>query len=103
MHIQSEKTLRGIARDFIQERDDIADAFLLFREEAIARYSAEVDGDDAEYFCDAVMVFRDEEGQVRPGRRRVCLRGRRYRRRGGALLDLRAPISELGKQRRPRQ
>jgi hypothetical protein len=61
MHVQSEKTLREIARNFIQERDDIEDAWSLYKDEARARYGAEDDGDGNEYFNQACKIFVEEQ------------------------------------------
>jgi hypothetical protein len=60
MHIQSEKALRVLARQFIDECNDIGDARTLFRDEARARYVAEDDGDFEQYWADAADVFNEE-------------------------------------------
>jgi hypothetical protein len=57
MHLQSEKELQILARDFIKQQRDHADAWQLFREEAQARYSAEDDGPSEQYSKDVAEIF----------------------------------------------
>ena len=61
MHVASESTLREIACRIIQERDEIDDAWVIYLDEAVARYSAEDDGDSEEYFAEAARIFEQEK------------------------------------------
>ena len=61
MHVASETTLRELACRIIQERDEVDDAWVIYRDEAIARYSAEDDGDREEYFAEATLIFDQEK------------------------------------------
>ena len=57
----AEDKLREIACRIIQERDEIDDAWVIYRDEAVARYSAEDDGDPEEYFAEATAIFDQEK------------------------------------------
>jgi hypothetical protein len=68
MHVQSEKSLRDIARRTIEQRGDsddhITDAWEIFRDEAYARYSAEDDGPQDDYATDVASLFDQVKAEL---------------------------------------
>jgi hypothetical protein len=60
MHEKSESHLRRLARDCIAEKEDIDDAWVMFRDEASGSYNAEDDGSLADYSAEAVRIFDAE-------------------------------------------
>ena len=60
MHEKSESDLRQLARDCIAEKEDIQDAWVIFRDGAHARYNAEDDGSLADYGAEVKNIFNAE-------------------------------------------
>lgn len=61
MHEKSEGHLRKLDGDCIAEKEDIDDAWVMFRDEANASYNAQDDGSLADYSAEAVRIFDAEE------------------------------------------
>jgi hypothetical protein len=57
MHTRSVTDLYRLARGILDEREDDDEAWLLFRDEAAAQFSAEDDGDPAAYIKEAGEIF----------------------------------------------
>ncbi len=68
MHTKSVTGLHGIVRELLNHHYDADEAWLLFRDEAIAQFSAEDDGDRAAYIKEARKIFNavvEEEQKAR--------------------------------------
>jgi hypothetical protein len=62
MHAKSESELRILARECIKDQGgDVDEAWLVFRDEAVARYSADDDGPRDDYFEGATETFNVEK------------------------------------------
>jgi hypothetical protein len=59
MDAETESDLRQLARDLLAEHDEDG-AWPLFRDQANARYSPEVDGPHGAYVQEAVNIFQEE-------------------------------------------